>query len=109
MVRNVTDCAGAKKLETELKTRKIAEICETLWTKTSIRISTARMRSLAIIRRFTFQWSTKRTVMRLMTANSAKKSPNTLTNCASQSARNGLYFKIVFAVNVGDAAAGEVI
>jgi hypothetical protein len=30
MVRNVTDWAGAKKLETELNTTKIAEICVTL-------------------------------------------------------------------------------
>jgi len=68
MVRMVTDCAGAKKLETELKTIKIAEICVTLWAKTSIKIRPARMRSLAIIRRFTFQWSTKTPAMGLMMA-----------------------------------------
>src|SRR6478736_4495838 len=36
--------------------------------------------------------------MRLITPKRARKSPKTLTNCASQSVRNGLYFKIVFTV-----------
>jgi hypothetical protein len=103
----------------------------------SIRIRAARIRSLAIMRRFTFKWSTKtpaiglmtaigstnamvtvvtstgvpcqRNVMRLMTPKRARKSPKTLTNCASQSVRNGLYFRMVFAVKAVGAVAGEVI
>src|ERR1051326_8294045 len=58
-VRTVTDCAGIKKLETRLIANKIAEIWVALCAKTRATISPARTRSLAIITRFTFQWSTK--------------------------------------------------
>src|SRR6476469_8199119 len=118
IVRVVTDCAGAKKLDNVLRMAKITQIWPTSVTKTSMVMSTARMMSLAIITRFTFQWSTNtpamglmtasgntyemvtavtRThatcsvkVIRLMTPKRARKSPKMLTNWASQSVRNGL-------------------
>src|SRR5215472_1767128 len=55
MVRIVTDCAGAKKLETAASSTKMTQIWATSCAKTSHKMSPARMRSLAIISRFTFQ------------------------------------------------------
>ena len=68
MVRTVTDCAGAKKLDTTLSAAKITQIWVTSRTNTSSTISAARIRSLAIISRFTFQWSTNTPATGLMTA-----------------------------------------
>src|SRR6266849_266406 len=129
MVRTVTDWAGAKKLETELRTKKITQICRTSVTKSKPTISAARMRSLAIMIRFTFQWSTntpaigpmiasgkryamvtavtctavpcQRNVIHAITPNKARKSPKILTNWASQRVRNALSRKTVFSVYAG--------
>src|SRR5258708_17281124 len=125
-VRRVTDCAGPKKLETVLRMAKITQICRMSVTKTSSTTSPARMRSLAIITLFTFQWSTntpamgptmvrgntkamvivvtsstvpcQRYVIIRITPKSARKSPKMLTNWASHMMRNGRCCRIVLRV-----------
>ncbi len=67
-VRNVTDCAGAKKLETVLSTAKIAQIWRTSVAKARSRIRAARMRSLEIMTSLGFQWSTNTPATGAMTA-----------------------------------------
>src|SRR5258708_26482001 len=92
-------------------------------------MSPARIRSLAIMIRFTFQWSTntpatgpmiargnryamltavtctgvpcQRKVIKAITPNRARKSPKILTNWASQRVRNGLSRRIVFSGYAG--------
>src|ERR1700759_1743273 len=49
----------------------------------------------------------QRNVIRLITPNSARKSPKMLTNCAIHNVRKGLNFKIVFSVYV--VAGGVVV
>src|SRR5437667_2190078 len=112
-VRNVTDCDGPKKLDTVLTRKNSTYICSSRVTKTKPRISAARIRSLMIIVRFTFQRSTNTpasgptmamgimkaiitfvtcngvpfhlNVMRLITPKTARKSPRILTSFASHS------------------------
>ncbi len=116
-VRTATDCAGMKKLEMTLMVNRMAYIRYRSWTNTSANTSTPRMRSLAIIVRFTFHRSTntpargltmangamnetstmatcvalpwRLKVTRAMIANTARKSPNTLTICAIHNRRTG--------------------
>ncbi len=120
-MRRATDCAGPKKQETSPSSAITTQIWWTSPTSTSAAAISARIRSLAIITRFTGQRSTStpatgamkekgaryatvamatstalpcsRKVIRLITPKSAMKSPKTLTNWASQSVRNGGWAK----------------
>src|SRR5215470_14709709 len=116
-VRTATDCAGTKNAETTLIVNRMTYITYRSCTNTSARTSTPRIRSLAIIVRFKCHRSTKTpasgltiasgainetstiatcvavpcrlNVTTAMIANTARKSPNTLTICAIHRRRTG--------------------
>jgi len=110
--------AGAKKFEKQLTAKLIAQICGTVSAHASSRTSTPRATSLTIIVRRGYQRSANipatgpnailgtsdarntlaislalpcmRKTIATCTANSATKSPNRLTVCASHSRRKGV-------------------